>query len=229
MWSVQFNGPANDWASIPDNAAFSALTDFSCICRVNMTNWNPSGAQAFMGHYDTNPVNSKAFRFLNPGVSSKIRLTLSFTGSDNFNYTSTVGVPFSSGSPWVGFTRASGTGTIKFYTAPDTGTSTPPAIGEFTQLGTNVAGATGAIYDSAADFTVGAVDDGVSAELNGRVYRAQLYSGIYGSGSETLLVDFDPTDSAGPGDTSWSDGTYTWTLNGGAAVVSDFLPMILHY
>jgi hypothetical protein len=111
--------------------------------------------------------------------------------------------------------------TVTFYTS-DT------ISGSWTQLGSAVVTAgTTSIFASTANLYIGVsgLSTGVGgrAQLTlrgeqidpfvGRFYRMQVYSGIAG----TLKADFDAT-SRTPGDTSWSDGTNTWTLAASAEI-----------
>lgn len=211
-----FDG-TNDWASVPDAAGFSALGDFSVVVAVEMNDWTPGVITTLMSHQNATG-NQRSWDF---GVQTDgtLRLRKSTNGSTNNDSVSTAAPAFVNGvTYWVLVTRATGTGNVNFYTAPWTGSVTPPAIGSFTLLGSaNVAGSTGALFNSTAALAIGAQSAGTLNFLAGKVYRSQLYSGIYGSGSEALLVDFDPTnDPANGTSTTWSEGTHTWTLSNGA-------------
>lgn len=228
---VTFDG-TGDFASVPDDAGFSGLSDYSVVTLAALTDWTPADADTLMAHRGGAPQVSWSFVVV--ATTGVLRLSQSLAGTTVVNADSTAAPTVSNGDYlWVLVTRASGAGTVKFYTAPRVpGSVTPPAIGGFTQLGTDVTPAiTGALHNSTSTLTIGQLTGG-GATLIGNMYRSTLYSGIYGSGSETVLVDFDPTNDAAVGLTTWSDGTYTWSLNGNSTIVDDglgsgFVPKIV--
>lgn len=214
---ARFPGTSGDYASTPDNAAFSALTDFSVAALVSLDDWTPAANNTVLGHFSTTgDQRSHAFQVR---VTGELRLNLSTTGTGSTGYDSVSTVGFTDGTPhWILVTRASASGEIKFYTADYTaGVVTPPAIGSFTQLGSTVSGMTGALYNATTTLDVSGFTGGTTASLDGDVRRVMLYTGIYGSGTETLVRDFYPSDAATTAVTSWTSSVTgeTWTLNGG--------------
>lgn len=211
---ARFPGTSGDYASTPDNAAFSALTDFSVLLRVAADDWTPAAVGDFAAQYVVSG-NQRSWIF-RTNTAGNFVLALSTSGTAATTYPSTATNGLTNGTTyWVLVTRASASGDIKFYTAADA--ASPPAIGSFTQLGTTVSGMTGALFNSTAALEVGSSDGGASDLFDGDIRRMALYTGIYGSGSETLVRDFSPTDSGDTTATSWAAATTgeTWTLNGG--------------
>ena len=214
----RFPGTSGDYASAPDNAAFSALTDFSVLCLVSLDDWTPATSNIFAAH-STNTGNQRSWNFAQI-TGNNLRLNLSTAGTALTAHTADAAHGFTDGTVhWVMVTRASASGDVKFYTAAYVpGSVAPPAIGSFTQLGSTINnGITGALHNSTTTLTVAASDLGGTAPLDGDEYRVLLYTGIYGSGSEVLVRDFNPSDAASTSDTSWASDTTgeTWTLNGG--------------
>lgn len=219
---ARFPGTSGDYATAPDNAAFSALTDFSVVALVSLDDWTPAAFTDIASHHSTTG-NQRSWRF-GVDTAGRLALVLSTNGTAASTFMSTVATGFTDGTKnWVLVTRASASGNLNFYTAAySAGTFTPPAIGSFSLLGTgNVAGTTGTLHNSTASLSVGASTAGTVGLLDGDVYRFSLYTGIYGGGSETLVRDFFPTDAGDTTDTSWTSSATgeTWTLNGGDVVL----------
>ena len=216
---ARFPGTSGDYASTDDNAAFSALTDFSVLFLGSLDDWTPGTLQAIISQYGGAGDRSWRFTVLGTASSYVLRLLMSSDGTATFFADSTVAPTVTDATVyWILFTRESASGEVKFYQAAHTaGMLTPPPIGSFTQIGTTVTTSTGALFNSTAVLEVGSSVVGTASLLDGDTYRAMLYTGIYGSGSETLVRDFVPLDAANTAATSWvSQRTgETWTLNGG--------------
>jgi hypothetical protein len=213
----RFPGTSGDYASTPDNAAFSAMSNFSVMALVSLDDW--TRGDTFMAHRLTTG-NQRAFTFYCAAAGTLgLDTSSDGTGAGTTVNASTSATGFTDGTlHWVLVTRNSSDGAVKFYTADYVpGSTVPPAIGSFSQLGTTVTGATGATHNSTTVLEVGSSNTGTASILDGDVYRALLYTGIYGSGSESLVRDFRPTDASGTSATSWTSSSTgeTWTLNGG--------------
>ena len=200
-----------DYLTTPDAAGFSAPGDFSIVARLRATDWTPASFQVIVSHAPASPDLSWRLQLQPTG---ELRLVLSTTGTGSTSYTSTSATGFTDGTTyWVAVTRASSSGDIKFYTAADNGSNTPPSIGSFSQLGTTVSGMTGTLYNSPSTLYVG-TPQGTGSFWNGNIYRCTVYSGIYGSGSESRTADMLADDySSGSTFTASTTGE-TWTLNG---------------
>lgn len=204
-----------DYLTTPDAAGFSALGDFSIVARVNATDWTPTVSGAIASQYGAG--GARSFRFILVGASAgTLRLVQSTGGTTVVTATSTSAPSFTDGTTyWVMVTRASSSGDVKFYTAADNGSNTPPSSGSFTQLGSTVTGGpTGNLFNSASSLYVGESDSGAGFYWTGSIYRVTIYSGIYGSGSESRVADMLADDySSGTTFTAGTTGE-TWTLNG---------------
>lgn len=207
----------NDSISTPDNAAFSALGDFSLVFLFSANDFTPAGQQTVASHLTTTG-NQRSWRFFLQ-TDGTWNLQLSTNGSTSSTATSSAASGYTDGVVrWGLITRATGTGDVKFYTGPvwDGASVAPPAIGSFSQLGTTRTGPTGTLFNSTADLYVSTHSAGASEPFAGKAYRVLLYTGIYGSGSETLVRDCNPNDYTTG--TTWVAATTgeTWTLNNGA-------------
>lgn len=217
---ARFPATSGDYASCPDATDISGLTDLSAVALLSLDDWTPTGNQTIISHLSTTS-NQRSWRLYVTATDGKLNFDLSTDGINPQTATSSAAPSFTDATMyWVLVTRKSSNGEVKFYTASySSGTFTPPTLANFTQLGTTRTSGTGTLYNSTADLIVGGITAGTAALLKGDVRRARLYSGLYGSGSETLLRDFYPTDAGSTSATSWtatatSTGE-TWTLNGG--------------
>lgn len=214
---VNFDGTGQ--ATTPDAAGFSALTDFSVLAAITTVAATTNNGIIGQNNGGTNQ-RSWEQRVTATGA---VRTSMSTNGTASTNYDSSATVALGS-TYWMATLRNATAATIDYLTGTFAAASeadlTPPAYGSLVALGTQRTGTlSGALFNSNDPLCVGR--GGVSNNFTGRIYRVILYSGIYGSGSESIIADFDPThDSSGVGDTDWSDGTYTWTLSGGAAVTA---------
>jgi hypothetical protein len=229
LFRARFPGTSGDYASTPDDAAFSALTNFSVLYLGSLTDWTPAAQTTLVSHLLTTG-NQRAWRvYVKTDGVLGLQTTSDGTGGTSTLNESTVANSFTNGTiNWILITRNSTTGVVKFYTAAYVlGSVAPPALGSFTQLGTDRTGATGAVHNSTTTLNVSSHSAGASENLIGDVYRTLLYTGLYGSGSETLVRDFNASDAADTADTSWASATTgeTWTLNGGdVLLLSDAFP-----
>lgn len=126
---ARFPGTTGDFASTADDAAFSAPTDFSLLFLGSLDDWSPVGGMAFLTHF-LNTGNQRAFSFLQAGEADvgNLRLSLSTNGSTVSTVNASAAHGFTDGTThWILVTRASGSGDVKFYTAPYTpGDMSPP-------------------------------------------------------------------------------------------------------
>ena len=204
-----------DYLTTPDAAGISGFGDFSVVALVALDDWTPA-AQCGIATQWLITGNQRSWTF---EVTTAGKLNSAFSTDGAFGTvttaTSSAAVSASDGTAiWVLVTRTSSSGTVKFYTATATdGSSTIPAIGSFTQLGTNVTAGTGTLKDSTAKLVVGANDAG-AGPLTGKVWRVAVYTGIYGGGSETKVADM-LADDYSSGTTFTSSATSeTWTRVG---------------
>lgn len=214
---ARFPGTSGDYASTPDAAGFSALSDFSVVALVSADDWTPTADKRIASHWNSTG-NQRSWVVTNT-TTNLITLTLSSNGTAANVYASTTAASFTNATMyWICVTRKSSDGVIKFYKANySAGTFTPPAIGSFTQIGANVTGITGALHNSTSVLEIGSITVGTAGLWDGDVRRVTVYSGLYGSGTETKVAEFYPTDAGSTTVTSWTGSATgeTWTLNGG--------------
>lgn len=196
-------GIAGNYASTPDSAAVSITGDIDLRAWVALNDWSPAAAATLLGRWIPTG-NNRSYRLL---VNANGTLSIFYTtnGSSIGSAQSSVAVPdVALALLWVRATLSVGSpnGVATFYTSSDGIT--------WTQLGTTVA-ATGAtaIFDGTAPLEVGATVGGAAENVAGRVYRAQVYSGING----TLVADFDPSRGNFNSATIGSATGETWTIN----------------
>lgn len=198
-------GVAGNYFSTPDSVANSITGDIDIRVKVALADWTPAAINALVGkHLGSGDQRSYVF-YVNTNGTLGLLWNPDGTALSNIQKASTAATGFTDGS--ANYVRATldvdngaGGNDVKFYTSPDGD--------QWTQLGSTVttAGAT-SIYDGTATVQLGALE-AASWNLNGTIYRAQIYNGIDG----TLAVDFDPS--------RWSSGTTftastgeTWTIN----------------
>jgi hypothetical protein len=180
---MRCNGTTGRYASTPDSAAVSVTGDIDLRCQVALDDWTPGASMAFFGKYDAGSQRSYIM-FIDS--SGKLNLTVSNTGSASLpNNISSVATGVTDGAvKWVRSTRVASTGVVKFYTSDD-GTS-------WTQLGTDISGTSGNIYDGTLPLEVGSYNGGGSYLAKGFFYTAQVLSGIAG----TVVFNADFADRA---------------------------------
>jgi len=214
---ARFPGTSGDYASTPDAAGFSGLSDFSVVALVSADDWTPAAVQRLASHW--NATGNQRSWILTNTTTNLLQLQISSDGTTANTYVSTVAAGFTNATMyWIAVTRKSSDGVIKFYKANySAGTFTPPAIGSFTQVGANVTGITGALHNSTSVLEIGSINVGTAGLWDGDVRRVTVYSGLYGSGTETKVAEFYPTDAGSTTVTSWTGSATgeTWTLNGG--------------
>lgn len=180
----------------PDSAAASITGDIDIRLDAALNSW--VALNGLLGKLDL--PGQFAYRFWINGVPN---LMVSSDGSANKTATSSAAVSFSDGvRGWVRATYEVASGDVKFYTSLD-GSA-------WTQLGTTQSVAAGNIFDGTDPLYVGDIVYN-AWPLLGKIYRAQIYSGING----TLAVDFNPStfaETSTNGATAVASTGETWTL-----------------
>lgn len=153
---------------------------------VALADWTPSGETVVAARYRTTS-NQRAWTFV-VTTTGRLYCHLSVDGIAYTGVTSTVATGFADGTAhWIRWTRVASTGVVRFYTSAD-GTT-------WTQLGTDVAGPTGSLYNSSALLQLGARNGGsLTSPMTGTITAVRILDGIGGSD----LVPVDPRD--------WTDG-----------------------
>ncbi|CAB4180548.1 Bacteriophage lambda, GpL, minor tail [uncultured Caudovirales phage] len=207
-------GGVNNGASTPDSAAASVTGDIEIIAKLSMDDWTPASNSEILSKWHiTGSQRAYDFRVSTAG---KLQFRFSTTGSDTVTATaSSVAVSFTDGSiGYVKVTRASGSGDVKYYTSPD-GSS-------WSQLGTTVSTASGAMYDSTASVFVGRVSAGTpdNSELAGKIYTATVSNAIGGA----AVVSFDARKANAGASTLVATTGETWTVASPGSLAGGYNP-----
>ena len=188
-------GRAGNYISTPDSVANSITGDIDIRAHVALPDWTTSGNKALVvkrqsgdGSYQFYLTSAGELAFYS-GVG---------VGTSTANLSALPGLS----AKWLRVTRVAATGVFNFFTSDDDVT--------WTALGAPVAGAAGALVDTADIVEVGALATGTLDPVDGRIFRAQIYNGING----TLAVDFNANDFTAGGSSAVSSTTgETWTVN----------------
>ena len=160
-------------ATTPDAAALDITGDIEIVVRAAATDWTLASQQMLLAKRQTASTRSYDLSVF----GGNLYFRTSTTGSDAVSSNSSVAVPFSAGQAgWVRVTRNATTGTVTYYTAPDS--SSEP--GSWTQLGTTQSTAASSIYSSNSQLEIG-THLGGGSPLTGTIYRAIVRSGIGGT------------------------------------------------
>lgn len=213
----------SSYASTPDDASLDIVGDIDIRIEVDPETWRPAVTYGLMQKYAPLDVDTYAWSWalaLTPDGYLSFRWTPDWgTGGASTTVLSTVSID--SDSPKLALrvtldvNNGAGGNDVKFYT--DTNIN-----GSYTQLGATVttAGVTSIDTSDApieigrSDLHTGGTTTGPDLLLQGKVYRAQVRSGL--AGALVASPDFTTLDS---GDTSLIDAqSRTWSLNGRAAI-----------
>lgn len=205
-------GTAGDYFSTPDSVAASITGDIDIRCKLSMNDWTPAATEYLYSQWNSTDTT----RTINFGilVSGNLQVEWTEDGTNGTKITkqSTVATGFTNTTEhWVRVTLDVDNGAagndVKFYTS-ENGIN-------WTQLGATVTTAsTTSIFDGTAVLEVGSINTGTGNNLNGKIYRAQIYDGING----TLAVDMDPSRAIVNISTFTADTGEVWTANGDAFV-----------
>ena len=197
---LRLPGVSGNSATTPDTAANSVTGDLDVRAKLSVPRWGNPIAEQYV--FDKGDFGSQRSWGFGVGTNSALFLYCSSNGTawldGGANHASSVAVGAVDGAVlWIRATRASGSGTITYYTSSD-------GI-VWTQLGTTVASTAGALFDSTVSLGVWNMDSANS----GRLYYAELRNGING----TVVAAFDPTrGTRGAGSLVALTGE-TWTIN----------------
>lgn len=180
----------------PYNAAINLRANFDIKAEIQT---NLSGAQQDI--FTNNAVGNLKLLF-RTNSSNGLRLILYIDGVNALIYDSTVNIATITDRQWVRATRNSTTGILQFFTSNDGST--------WTQLGTNVTGLTGNLFNGTNAYEVGSSSQGASINsFQGIIYRVLVSSTIGGS----ALLDFNPANyNRATSQSSWTSTTgEVWT------------------
>jgi len=200
---LYLSGATGNYPTAPDAAGLDITGSIEIVGNLKLTDYTPAANSTWLAKYSTAGQNSYATDFTTAGL---MRLIWSADGSAGIVASSTVAPTVTNGTAyWFKVTRDSTTGDVKFWQAADA--ANEPT--SWTQVGTTVAAATGAMFSGTHVLAVGSRSDG-SQPITGTVYRVIVRSGIGGTvaASPDFRLPFDGRhrDTAGN----------NWTLTGSA-------------
>lgn len=201
-------GASGDYASTPDAAALDIVGDIDIRAKVALDDWTPAAESTIVAKY-TATGNQRSYALAVTATGALI-FRWSENGTAEKTETSSATVSASNGTAtWVRATmdvdNGSSDAEVKFYTSTDGST--------WTQLGaTQLNGATTSIFASTAVLELGGQTLGTVNRLAGKIFEAQVLSGI---GGTSVAHPVPTTSSIG------DDTPLTWTVNG-AAYLSNY-------
>lgn len=205
------DGTSGTYLSSPDVAAFDIAGDldfrfegstFSDGNRALIAKWGASGNRSYI--MQLGAFNAFAFTTTDDGSTTFGNATANFLTTDRLNWAFRLTFDADDGSGNRVATYYSGARTPK-SSSIDGATTVIETV--------TTAGAT-SIFNSTADLTIGAQNDGASNVAQLEIDRIELYDGIDG----TLVANPD-LRFLDPGTTSFQDSLgNTWTLNGNASI-----------
>ncbi len=194
--------------STPDSAAVS-VTQLEIVARIQLDDYTPTVGQAIVAKHGS--AGNRGYYF---GVQTdgKFYFEYSNDGTTLRGGASTVNPALVDRTVyWVRVTYESATGNLNFYYAADAA-ATPSS---WTQIGTTVALTAGAIFDNNNALVVGSYTSGSNDPAAGRFYYAELRGSIGGA----AVAVFNP-QLYQSGATFVASTGETWTINGGATIVT---------
>lgn len=212
---IDLPGTSGNYASTPDSAAVSITGDIDIRVRVSMDDWSPAATQRFLAK---EVVGDRSYGI---GINSTPRLLFRYSvdGTTALESGATAATGFTDGTThWLKITRVASTGVIRFFTADDVATTDTDSI-TFTQLGADVAGTAGALFNSSTALEIGSRILGTVENLAGNVYYAEVRNGIGDTGVVVARFDANtvPQQATRTPNTWVADDTgETWTVNGSA-------------
>lgn len=220
--TLLLDGVSPGRASTPDTAALDIVGDIDVRVHVAMDDWTPTETKILVGK--TVATGNQISWRLGVTTTGTLRMTWTTGGVTAINADSTVAPTVANGAAlWVRATLDVNNGAsgrdVTFYTSVD---------GEvWTQLGSTItqAGVT-SIFSGTAEVAVSGLNNGTANRLAGKVYSAQIRSGINGA-----IVANPQFDAQPPGTTSFADSTgLTWTVTAPASIVeTGTAPLTLHH
>lgn len=207
---VLLPGASGDYVSTPDAAALDIVGDVDLRVRVALADWTPAAESTLIAKYTATgnqrsyalavtTAGALIFRWSEDGTAEKTKTSSANLGSLAAGATTWVRATLDAD---VGGTDA----TVSFYTSDDGVT--------WTALGTPQSnGATTSIFASTAVLELGGQTLGTVNRLTGKIFRAQVLSGI---GGTSVAAPIASAASNGVTDAT----PRTWTVNGAAYISS---------
>lgn len=203
-------GASGDYASTPDAAALDIVGDLDLRVRVALNDWTPAAESTLIAKY-TATGNQRSYALAVTTAGALIfRWSEDGTAEKTETSSANLGALAAGATTWVRATLDADVGgtdaAVNFYTSDDGVTWTALGVQQLN-------GATTSIFASTAVLELGGQTLGTVNRLAGKIFRAQVLSGIAGSSVAA------PVASAASN--SVTDATpRTWTVNGAAKLSS---------
>ena len=201
------SGASGNYASTPDAASLDIVGDLDLRVRVALDDWTPAAESTLIAKY-TATGNQRSYALAVTATGALI-FRWSEDGTVEKTETSSAVNTFTNGSThWVRATMDVNNGAsdaaVNFYTSEDGST--------WTALGAEqLNGATTSIFASTAVLELGSQTAGTVNRLAGKVFRAQVLSGIGGTSVAAPIASTSSITDATP---------LTWTVQGTAYLSS---------
>jgi hypothetical protein len=168
---IRLPGVNGNYLSVPDANNLDITGDLDIRVRVALDDWTPTAVNCLLAKEETSTTRSYRFTVNTTGT---LVLVWSGNGSAITTVESSVATGITDGAiKWVRAARVASTGTVQFFTS-DNGTA-------WTQLGTDISAASGNIFSSTSQVSLGGRLLGTAEPLAGNLYRAQVLNGIGGT------------------------------------------------
>jgi hypothetical protein len=200
------DGSTTNFYTTPDNPATSVTGDITIAWSGKLASVAPADYRVLVDKWGASGQYSYSFA-QNTGAGGRLLFGASVNGTSLIAYVSTVslasvGIAINT-RVWLYAKRVAATGVVSFFYSLDGS--------NFTQLGADVSGTAGSIYDSTTVVSVGIRNAATAYPLIGSTYRAQVFAGLGISG--TPVVDFNPEPYTSGA--YWDSATgERWTLVG---------------
>ncbi len=196
------SGVSGNYCSTPNAAANQITGDIEIIVKIDYK--NNSSLQMIVSKSISTGNNFCYDLYIDSSNIPVLQYSINGSAALSGTCSTNIGATYSG---WLKANRISSTGVIKFYTSTDGIT--------WTQLGTNISGTSGSIYNATSTLGIGQYISNSSLNFLGKIYRATISNSIGGS----PVVDFNPQSySASTSQTQWTSATgEVWTINTGTA------------
>lgn len=207
------DGTTTNYFSTPDSVASSVTGDITILWSGKLASVEPSAFNVLIDKWG--PVGLQSYVFYQSLTNGLLGFAYSLDGINIYSPASTVNLASvgitANTRVWLYVQRVASTGLIKFFYSLDGIT--------YTQLGADVSGTAGNLFDSTFAVGVGIRVAGTLYPLTGKTYQAKIFAGIGITG--TPVVDFNPSLYTS-GSTFTASTGEVWTINGNAAIVNDY-------
>lgn len=200
---LYFPGGSGNYVSSPNSNAMDGIVDIDIVIKLSVSDFNVE--RVFIGRQQS----ASTSWYLRNGSDKTLKWVWSTDGTATTEKISTASLPFNNGDTfWARVVHDTDNGAagndVKFYYSYN-GT-------DWTQLGSTVTtGSTTSIFDNDKAIELGSRDTGTAGLFVGKIYYAEVRSGIDGLGA----VRFDAANG-NPGETATitSNLNDVWTMNG---------------